>query len=254
MMRVIKVGGRVQRDPALPRALAAAWRQAPGTLCVVHGGGDEISALQQRMGVETAYIDGRRVTTRADLDLVRMSLSGLANKRLVSQLTCVGVPAVGVSGEDGAMITGERIGAAYEYAGLPTAVDCRLPRALLDTGFMPVLSPLSRDREGGGALNVNGDDAACALGASMNADEILFVADVPGVLRRGLPCDALDSREALHMIESGEASAGMIAKLQAACSAIAAGVARVRIGGIAAIYDPAAGTLVHDLERARVPA
>src|SRR5437870_4986656 len=99
MRRVIKVGGRPQLDPALPAALAAAHRASESALIVVHGGGDEISTLQRMYGAEATFTDGRRVTTALDLEIVRMALSGSANKRLVSALVSAGVPAIGMSGE-----------------------------------------------------------------------------------------------------------------------------------------------------------
>ena len=99
-IRVIKVGGRPQLDAALPATLAAAHRRAPGSLVVVHGGGDEVSVLQSLYGVVAQFSGGRRVTSALDLDIVRMALSGSANKRLVSALNDALVSALGVSGED----------------------------------------------------------------------------------------------------------------------------------------------------------
>ncbi|HEU4563787.1 MAG TPA: hypothetical protein VFS05_04020, partial [Gemmatimonadaceae bacterium] len=84
-MRVIKIGGRAQDDPRLAATIAAAWRAAPGSLCIVHGGGDEISALQRSLGIEPVFNGGRRVTQERDVDVVRMALSGTANKRLVGR-------------------------------------------------------------------------------------------------------------------------------------------------------------------------
>ena len=104
MKRVIKIGGRAQSAPDLVSRLAAAWKAAPKSFCVVHGGGDEISAMQRRVGSEPSFVDGRRITTREDVEIVRMVLSGMVNKRLVSSLVAAGVPAVGISGEDAGTI------------------------------------------------------------------------------------------------------------------------------------------------------
>ena len=101
-MFIVKLGGRTQNDPALPAALAALWRATNGGVVVVHGGGDQISALQRLRGEEPVFVGGRRVTTDTALELVRMVLSGLANKQLVSALVAAGAPAVGISGEDAA--------------------------------------------------------------------------------------------------------------------------------------------------------
>src|SRR5687767_12343127 len=93
-MKVIKLGGRVQSDPALVTIVADLWQAKPGEMCIVHGGGDEISTLQKALGREPKFVNGRRITTDDDIDLVRMILSGSANKRLVASLAAAGVPAV----------------------------------------------------------------------------------------------------------------------------------------------------------------
>lgn len=244
-LRVVKIGGRVQAEGGLAAALAAAWRRAPGALVVVHGGGDEVTALQRRLGREPAFVDGRRVTRDEDVELLRMVLSGLANKRLVSALTREGVDAVGVSGEDASLLLAETADlAALGRVGRVRRVNVRLLWQLLDGAFLPVVSPLATAHDGSGALNVNGDDAASAVAVALDADELLLVADVPGVLVGGAPAGALDESAARAAIASGEASGGMAAKLEAALAALAHGVPRVRIGDLAALGDPARGTAV----------
>ena len=127
MTRVIKIGGRPQLDPALPAAVAAAHSTAPGSLIVVHGGGDEVSMLQRLYGVEARFSGGRRVTSGLDLEIIRMALSGSANKRLVSALLDVGVSAVGLSGEDGALLTADPLDPAqYGHVGTPAVVNTTL--------------------------------------------------------------------------------------------------------------------------------
>ena len=249
---VVKIGGRAQSDPALARALAAAWTAAPGSLVVVHGGGDEVSALQRALGATPTFVGGRRVTSAEDIELLRMALSGSANKRLVSALVSRGASAIGLSGEDAALLTAapldpERLG----HVGDPRQVNVALLRHLLDGGYLPVISPLSRSErasEGAGAdsvvLNVNGDDAAAVLAAALEADELLFVADVVGVLVEGCVVPELTPVDAGQLIATGAASGGMVAKLEAALAALASGVARVRIGDVSAIRDSARGTVV----------
>jgi acetylglutamate kinase len=253
-LRVVKVGGRAQGDPALAPSLAAAWHGAPGALCVVHGGGDEISALQRAVGAEPAFVGGRRVTSERDIELVRMALSGAANKRLAAALVTCGVSALGLSGEDAGLITARpRDGGTLGRVGEPARVDARLLRHLLDGGYLPVISPLSRDATGrdGGALNVNGDDAAAAIAVALGARELLLVADVPGVLIDGVLATVLDAADAPALIARGTAAGGMAAKLQAAVRALEHGVDRVRIGDLTALGDPARGTVV-TLERSLV--
>lgn len=244
--RVIKLGGRAQSDPALPAALAAAWREPGVRLVIVHGGGDEVSALQRRLGGEPTFIGGRRVTTPADIDLVRMVLSGVVNKRLVSQLLQVGVPAVGVSGEDGALLRAEVLdNGVLGAVGVPHGADCRVLEALLDGGFVPVVSPVARDAATGEALNVNGDDAAAAIAASFGAAELLLLADVPGVLDAdGAVLGTVDLDAIQRLIASGIARGGMSAKLEAARRALSGGVPAVRIGDVAALGDVTRGTVI----------
>ena len=245
MTQVVKIGGRVQSDPALPSALASAWR-ADGALVVVHGGGDEVSQLQQAFGREAHFIDGKRVTAVEDLDLLRMALSGSANKRLVSAMVGAGVPAVGISGEDAGMVRADaNLRETMGEVGTPSAVEPALLRHLLAGGFCPVVSPLSRDAAvTAGVLNVNGDDAAAAMAVALGASALLLVSDVPGVLIDGAAVTGLDATAAREAIRSGVARGGMAAKLDAALSALARGVARVRIGSIAMLGDAASGTVI----------
>lgn len=245
---VVKLGGRTQSDAALPAILAALWQSTHGRVVIVHGGGDQISALQRLRGEEPVFVGGRRVTTEGALELVRMVLSGLANKQLVSALMNAGAPAVGISGEDAGMLRAEPIDVAtFGYAGTPTHVERRVLDALLSQGFMPVISPVAThaNRTIGGALNVNGDDAAAAIAAALGAAELFLMADVPGVLdeeRRRIPTLSLEAASAL--VASGVAGGGMSAKLDACAQALAGGVHRVRIGDLAALSLPDAGTAI----------
>jgi acetylglutamate kinase len=241
---LVKLGGRVQQDAALPAAIARLCAERPGGVCVVHGGGDEVSALQRAMGLEPRFVGGRRVTGPQDLELVRMALSGTSNKRVVGALLTAGVAAVGVSGEDAALLVAEVADPALGRVGRVTRVDARLLETLLGAGFVPVVSPLARDAAGDGALNVNGDDAAAAVAAAIGADEVLFLADVPGVLDAGAVVPTLDAAAARALVDSGVAAGGMAAKLDAALAALDAGVPRARIGGLDALRDAASGTLV----------
>jgi acetylglutamate kinase len=249
-MRVVKIGGRAQGDGRLPAALAAASRAShriSGGLCVVHGGGDEVSALQRRLGLEPRFHGGRRVTSVEDLEVVRMVLSGTTNKRLTAQLLSAGVRAVGISGEDAGMFQARATDVAtMGRVGGDVHVDPSLVRLLLGAGFVPVVSPLARDAAdpAGGGLNVNGDDAAAALAVALGADELVLVADVPGVLQDGALIPSLDEVVARTLVANGVAAGGMAAKLDAAIAASRGGVPLVRIVGLDGIGDVAAGTRV----------
>jgi acetylglutamate kinase len=251
MTRVIKVGGRPQGDPSLPVAIARNWDAITRPMVVVHGGGDEVTTLQTAFGTAAQFIDGRRVTSAADVEMVRMALSGSANKRLVASLVGEGVRALGLSGEDAALITATPLDAQrFGHVGQPHRINVELLWLLLDGGYLPVLSPVSRNAcagHGGNvplgdALNVNGDDAASAVAVALAAKELLLVADVPGVMVDGAVVPTLDAHGAAGLLSDGTASGGMRAKLQAALAAVAGGVERVRISDIAAVDDERRGT------------
>jgi acetylglutamate kinase len=177
-----------------------------------------------------------------------MVLSGAVNKRLVNSLVAAGAPAVGLSGEDDALIGAEIIDpVSLGFAGRPTVINVQLLRTLLTAGYMPVISPVAYDATSGkgGTLNVNGDDAASAIAAALEADELLLVADVEGV--RGAKGDVmpvLSLESARELIASGVATGGMAAKLESAHAALVAGVDRVRICDLAGLVDSGRGTFI----------
>lgn len=254
-VRVIKVGGRAQADAALAPALTHLWAELPGSVVVVHGGGDEVSALQRVFGVEPQFVGGRRVTAASDVDHLRMALSGSANKRLVAALVMAGARAVGLSGEDagllGAKVTDPRMG----RVGTPAVVNAGFLEFLLQGGYLPVVSPVSRDVDGASpetaALNVNGDDAAASLAVAVQARELVLVSDVEGVMVNGAVLPSITPEEVAALVADGTAAGGMAAKLDAAVAALDGGVPRVRIGNLAAIADLDRGTVV---SRAHPPA
>lgn len=246
MRRVVKIGGRAQGDPQIIAQLVAAAGRGE-SLAVVHGGGDEVSVLQRRLGLEPQFRGGRRVTSAEDLDVVRMVLSGTTNKRLVAQLLSAGVRAVGISGEDAGLLTARVTDPEFGRVGGEITANTTLLTHLWSGGFIPVVSPLGRDADDpqGRGLNVNGDDAAAAIAAAIGADELLLVADVPGVLGDGgVVIPQLDGTAMQSLIASGVAKGGMAAKLEAAALALRSGVRRVRIGDLRAISDSTAGTRV----------
>jgi acetylglutamate kinase len=247
-MRVLKIGGRAQADPQLASVLRGAWNAAPGELCIVHGGGDEVSAMQNALGRKPKFVGGRRVTLEADLELLRMVLSGVVNKRLVNALVALGLPAVGISGEDGGLIGAEVIDAAsLGFAGRPISVKSDLLRTLLKAGYLPVISPLAYNATGstGGALNVNGDDAAAAIAVALEADELLLIVDVEGVRGGdGEIASSLSTETARDLAANGIAAGGMAAKLESAEAALLAGVGRVRICDLAGLGDDERGTFI----------
>lgn len=248
--RVVKVGGNRAEDRAWMREVAQAIAASATPTVLVHGGGKEVSDLQRALGIEPEWADGLRVTTPRVLEVVRMVLSGAVNKRWVAALLDAGVDALGVSGEDAGLLTGEVFrGGAIGRTGEVTRVRTTLLRGWLAAGLTPVISPLTRGADGGG-LNVNADDAAAGIAAALGAAELLFVSDVPGVKAGGAWAYALDSVAADALLQSGEAAGGMRPKLRAALGARTGGVGRVRIGDVGMLTDERAGTRIGNLEEA----
>ncbi|HEX2201849.1 MAG TPA: acetylglutamate kinase [Longimicrobium sp.] len=242
-LTVVKVGGNEVDDDAWVTRLAAAIAAREGATVVVHGGGKEVSALQRALGAEPEWRDGLRVTTPEAMRAVSMVLSGLVNKRLVSALLSAGADAVGVSGEDGGLLRATPShGGALGRTGEVAEVRAGLLLDWMARGIVPVLSPVSRGPDGK-PLNVNADDAAAAVAAALEAGELLFVSNVPGVLADGSVVGEVGADEVEGMIGDGTASGGMAPKLRAAARAAAA-AGRVRIGGLEMLADDGAGTRV----------
>lgn len=239
---VIKTGGNELDDPVWADALAAGIAGLPGRVVLVHGGGKEVTDVQRALGAEPEWRDGLRVTTPEALRAARMVLSGLVNKRLVAALARAGVEAVGVSGEDGRLLTAEAAPCGtLGRTGTVRDVRTRLLHALLTAGMLPVVSPVSRSTDGE-PLNVNADDAAAAIAAALRAERFLLVSNVPGVMWTDAVLDEVDVAEVEELVRSGVATGGMGPKLRAAARAAAAGIGDVRIGGLEMLGDPRAGT------------
>ncbi|HEX8903343.1 MAG TPA: acetylglutamate kinase [Longimicrobiaceae bacterium] len=240
---VVKVGGNEVDDPEWTLRLCSLVAEHGGPVVIVHGGGKEVSTLQRALGAEPEWKDGLRVTTPEGMRAVAMVLSGVVNKRLVSALITAGADAVGVSGEDGALLRAKLArGGALGRIGEIEEVRADLLRAWLGQGLVPVVSPVSRG-PGGEPLNVNADDAAAAVAAAMEAEELLFVSNVPGVMADGATLETVGAGEVEALIADGTAQGGMAPKLRAAARA-ADRVGSVRIGGLEMLTNHAAGTRI----------
>lgn len=239
---VVKVGGNEVEDALWVRELALQLTECH-PLVVVHGGGREVSALQASFGVEPEWRDGLRVSSAETVRIAAMVLSGVVNKRLVSALISAGIDAIGLSGEDGALITAEPAqGGALGRTGVVAAVRADLLRSILALGLAPVISPISRGPDGA-PLNVNADDAAAAVAAALGADRLLFVSNVDGVVIHDMIAERLVLEEAEDAIRAGAVTGGMAPKVRAAARAAAAGVKDVRIGDLD-LLTGASGTRV----------
>src|SRR6185503_4188329 len=199
---VMKIGGSVgaENDAALDAVVAL--NDGGHSLLVVHGGGPLVGEWAERLGMETRFVRGLRVTDAETRDLALAVLGGLANGRVVATLIARGVPAVGLTGIDGGMLRAEREDAELGLVGRVTLVDSALLEELLEAGRVPVVAPAALDKKDGEVLNVNGDGAAGALAASLGARLLVFVTDVPGVRSKdGKVITSLDAARAKALVD-----------------------------------------------------
>ncbi|MFP4551977.1 MAG: acetylglutamate kinase [Spirochaetales bacterium] len=229
---VIKLGGTAAGQNEAIQSLAAELAGYDANVILVHGGGKEVSALSERLGHTPLFENGVRMTSEAEMDVVEMVLSGLANKRLVRLLLAAGLPAVGISGADGGLVTGTPVPDALgkpSRTGSVAGVRFALLGSLLAAGYLPVVAPPASSSEFT-ALNINADDVAFAIAEAANASCMLFLSDVPGVMVDGAVVSTLTPSECKTHINSGAISGGMIPKINNALTAVAEGVNRVVIG------------------------
>jgi acetylglutamate kinase len=239
---VIKFGGHAMIDSALSSsfALDVIMLSLVGIRpVIVHGGGPQIGAMLERLGLVAEFVDGLRVTDADTIEVVEMVLVGTINKQIVSQINANGGKAVGISGKDGNLITARK----------KHLVDRNDPDRLIDIGqvgeitsinpgvittldanqFIPVIAPLGVG-EHGETYNINADTAAGEIAAALKAEKLILLTDVEGVKDgSGELRSTLTESEVLHMISSGDISGGMIPKVQCCCSALERGVKKAHI-------------------------
>ena len=248
---VIKYGGHAMGQEAVARQFAAdvVLLKLMGLHpVVVHGGGPQISAMLERAGVKSTFVDGLRVTDAQTMELAEMVLSGAINKEIANWITLAGreadVRGVGLSGKDARLITVEKLKRTKRdpdseiervvdlgFVGEPVHVDPQLIKALIhaEMDYVPVIAPIGVSAEGE-TYNINADTVAGAVAGALNAKRMLLLTDVPGVIdAKGELIRQMSVKEAEHLIASGVATGGMIPKLETAIAAVAAGVEGVVI-------------------------
>ena len=199
---------------------------------LVHGGGPEISQTMKALGKEAMFVDGLRVTDRETVDIVQMVLAGKINKTLVNLLEMKGGQAMGISGMDGRLIEAEIKDERLGYVGEITHINIQPVTDLLEKGYIPVISTLGCDREGN-AYNINGDTAAARVAGALEAERLIMLSDIPGLLRdKDDPATLipeLSVMEAARLRKEGVISGGMIPKMECCVEAIRRGVKKVII-------------------------
>ena len=231
---VVKLSGKVTEDHAQLSSLVeelALLHQVGIRICVIHGGGKQLTELAKKLGIEQTIIEGRRVTDDDTLEMAKMIFAGKINTDILAALRHRGVEAVGLSGVDGNIVhaerrpprevidrlTGESAHVDFGHVGDIIQIDSRLLTVLLDHGYLPVVSSLGADAEGK-IFNINADTIASAIAVQLQAEKLVLLSDVDGIyLQAGeeqTKLSRLTRSEAKALIDDGSATGGMIPKLQ----------------------------------------
>jgi len=230
---VIKFGGNAMGDADAMADFArdiVLMRQVGVNPVVVHGGGPMINDLLGRLGIESRFVRGKRVTDQATVEVVEMVLSGLVNKRIVQAINDQGGRAVGLSGKDDDLMVCEADDPELGFVGRPVEMNVQVLRDLFSAGIIPVVAPVATGMAENETFNVNGDTAAGAIAGALKADRLLLLTDVAGVKdESGAVVTQLHPDQVREMTEAGIIAGGMIPKTETALTAIEAGVRAVVI-------------------------
>lgn len=232
---VVKYGGNAMIDEQLKAQVmedVVLLHLIGVKVVLVHGGGPEISQMLKRVGKETEFVDGLRVTDKESMDIVQMVLTGKVNKTLVNFLEMNGGKAMGISGIDGHMIDAVAKDDRLGYVGRITGVNVEPILDLLEHGYIPVISTVGCDSSGN-AYNINADTAAARIAASLKAESLISMTDICGILRDRDDPDTLIPKvtvsEAAQLFRDGIISGGMVPKVDCCVDAVMSGVKKVFI-------------------------
>ncbi len=231
MKILIKVSGKMTKKVNfLPIAEEAGELKERGhQVVIVHGGGNEITEMLDKLGVQTKFVNGLRVTTKEVLNVVEMVLCGTVNKRLVSTMQEAGVPSIGISGKDGNFIEAEMHDPELGYVGRIKRVNTAIVENILNAGYVPVIAPVGSDRYGN-TLNINADTVASHVAGALGVEHLFLITDVPGIIDGSgniidtITLDEIDELQSADFIKGG-----MIPKLQAARNSLMMGTEFVHI-------------------------
>lgn len=230
---VIKYGGNAMVNEELKQAVMGdiVLLSLVGVKVVlVHGGGPEISDMLKKVGKESLFVDGLRVTDAETMDIVQMILAGKVNKDLVKLIQTKGGNAIGLCGADGAMIMAEPLDEKYGFVGEISKVDIDPILGVLDYGYIPVVSTVGIDKKGN-TYNINADTAAAAIAAELKAECLITLTDIEGILRDkddpSTLIKTIKTSDAPKLFEEGVINGGMIPKIKGCIDAIEKGVRKV---------------------------
>ena len=230
---VVKFGGNAMGDDDAMTEFArdiVLMKQVGMNPVVCHGGGPMINELLAKLGIESKFVRGKRVTTKETVEVVEMVLSGLVNKRIVQAINDAGGRAVGISGKDDDMMVCEVDDPELGYVGRPVEMNVQIIRDLYGAGMIPVIAPVATGMADNETFNVNGDTAAGAIAGALQADRLLLLTDVAGVKdSSGQVLTQLHPDQVRSMIEDGQIGGGMIPKTETALKALEDGVRAVVI-------------------------
>ena len=236
---VVKYGGHAMGDPDAAQDFAQdiVLLKAVGiNPVVVHGGGPQIGAMLKKMGVESTFVDGLRVTDAETARIAEMVLSGAINKEIVGWLAASGGKAIGISGKDGGLVTASKVSRTSKdpdsniekvidlgFVGEPETIDTTILETASKAGMIPVVAPIAAGRDGH-TYNINADTMAGAIAAALGAARLFLLTDVPGVLdRNGTLLTDLTPADIARLRDDGTISGGMIPKLETCVRAVEAG-------------------------------
>ena len=244
-MVVVKYGGHAMGDPALGAAFArdiTLLQQSGVNPIVVHGGGPQIGKMLTRLGIDSEFRAGLRVTDKPTIEIVEMVLAGSINKEIVQLINAEGGRAIGLCGKDGNLVTAKKLERTMVdpdsniekvvdlgFVGEPAEVNPTVLKLVLQAEIIPVIAPVAPGSDGS-TYNVNADTFAGAIAGALNATRLLFLTDVPGVLDKdGKLIKQLTVAKARELIADGTISGGMIPKVETCIEALGRGVEGVVI-------------------------
>ena len=254
---VIKLGGHAMGSDEAMASFArdvVLMQQVGANPIIVHGGGPMINAMLERLNIQSEFVNGKRVTDAATMEVVEMVLSGLVNKRIVQAIGAQGGRAVGLSGKDAQLVTCTQTNPELGFVGTPSVVDASILEDLFSSNIIPVIAPLGAG-ENGETFNINGDTAAGAIAGALKADRLLLLTDVAGVKNAdGEVLTEMTAAQIRELTADGTIAGGMIPKTETALDAINEGVravvildGRARNACLLELFtDHGAGSLIRD--------